>query len=381
MSIEEDMMTLPDIYWTPKLHKNPVKFRFIIASKRCTTKTVSKNLSSIFTLFQKQIDTYNKKSHYFSGIKQYWIVNNREPVLNAVKRSWARRTAKCVTSFDFSTLYTKIPHDKLIDVLNKIINFAFQGGTRSKISIHKSGTASWVTDKSNSTCIYTKQSIMDAVDFLINNCHFKFGDKLFRQAIGIPMGSDPAPAFANLFLYHYESSWLDSTKKKNNILARKFGQVYRYIDDLIAINDGHSFETYHKEIYPEELQLNRENETYLSTDFLDLHIELQNGIFTTRLFDKRDHFGFDITRLPYRDSNIPERMFYSSIAAECLRICRATSLSDDAITSIKAVIARMIKQGAMVSKIKNSLRKMFIRHQIYKKFSVIENSFLDSLFA
>ena len=128
----------------------------------------------------------------------------------------------------------------------------------------------------------------------INNCHFKFGDKLFRQAIGIPMGSDPAPAFANLFLYHYESSWLDSTKKKNNILARKFGQVYRYIDDLIAINDGHSFETYHKEIYPEELQLNRENETYLSTDFLDLHIELQNGIFTTRLFDKRDHFGFEM---------------------------------------------------------------------------------------
>ena len=64
-----------------------------------------------------------------------------------------------------------------------------------------------------------------------------------------------------------------------------------------------------------------------------------------------------------------------------IRLCRATSLSDDAITSIKAVIARMIKQGAMVSKIKNSLRKMFIRHQIYKKFSVIENSFLDSLFA
>ena len=43
----------------------------------------------------------------------------------------------------------------------------------------------------------------------------KFGDKLFRQDIGIPMGSDPAPYFANLFLYHYESSWLKSTIKKN----------------------------------------------------------------------------------------------------------------------------------------------------------------------
>ena len=50
IEIDDDMKTLPDIYWIPKLHKNPAKFRFIIASKHCTTKTVSKNLSSIFTL-------------------------------------------------------------------------------------------------------------------------------------------------------------------------------------------------------------------------------------------------------------------------------------------------------------------------------------------
>ena len=62
------------------------------------------------------------------------------------------------------------------------------------------------------------------------------------------MGSDPAPAFANLFLFHYESSWLMSIKKTNNILARKFGQVFRYIDDLLALNDGHSFETHFHEI-------------------------------------------------------------------------------------------------------------------------------------
>jgi hypothetical protein len=134
-------------------------------------------------------------------------------------------------------------------------------------------------------------------------------------------------------------------------------------------------------LYPEELQLNRENDTYFSTDFLDLHIELQDGIFTTSLFDKRDHFGFDITRLPFRDSNIPDRMFYSSIAAECLRICRATSLSDNAITSIKAVIARMIKQGAALPKIKNCLRKMCVRHHVYKKFDVQGNTFLDKLFS
>ena len=84
------------------------------------------------------------------------------------------------------------------------------------------------------------------------------------------MGSDPAPAFANLFLFYYESKWITSIRKNNHILARKFGQVFRYIDDLLALNDGKSFETYHKEIYPEELQLNKENDGYTQSTFLDL---------------------------------------------------------------------------------------------------------------
>ena len=39
----------------------------------------------------------------------------------------------------------------------------------------------------------------------MDNCHFTFGEKLFRQIVGIPMGSDPAPFMANLFLYHFEN--------------------------------------------------------------------------------------------------------------------------------------------------------------------------------
>ena len=71
MTVDNDMLTLPDIYWTPKLHKTPVKPRFIIASKHCTIKHLSKDISSIFSLFNKQIETYNKKAHYYSGIKSY----------------------------------------------------------------------------------------------------------------------------------------------------------------------------------------------------------------------------------------------------------------------------------------------------------------------
>ena len=266
-------------------------------------------------------------------------------------------------------------------MLNKIIDFVFKGGTRNKISITNSGNAYWVhKGGDNSSCVYTKESIVRAVDFLIRNCYFRLGDKLFRQDIGIPMGSDPAPAFANLFLFHYESSWLDSVKKSNNILARKFGQVFRYIDDLLALNDGHSFERHYHEIYPSELTLNRENIDYNSTNFLDLCIEIKDGAFTTRLFDKRDQFGFNITRLPYKDSNIPSKMFYSSIAAECLRVCRATSSDSHATASINAVVSRMIKQGAKMERVKGTVTKMLNRHRISQKFGILDNSFVHKLF-
>ena len=186
MTVDNDMLTLPDIYWTPKLHKTPVKPRFIIASKHCTIKHLSKDISSIFSLFNKQIETYNKKAHYYSGIKSYWIIPNRDPVLDAVNKSVPRRSAKCVSSFDFSTLYTKIPHDKLLEVLKKIIDFVFKGGTRKKVAVNRYGTADWVGDKSSSNK-FTKESIINAVSYLIKNCFFKFGDKLFRQVA--PLGS------------------------------------------------------------------------------------------------------------------------------------------------------------------------------------------------
>ena len=380
IDIDDDMLTLPDIYWTPKLHKTPVKFRFIIASKHCTVKKLSKDISSIFSLFNKQIEKYNKKAHYYSGIKSYWIIQNRDPVQETVHKSLSRKSAKSISSFDFSTLYTKIPHDKLLDVLKKIVDFIFKGGTRKKVEINKFGTANWVSNQKSSSNKFTKESIIDAVSYLISNCYFKFGDKLFRQDIGIPMGSDPAPYFANLFLYHYESSWLKQIKKTNNNLARKFGNVFRYIDDLLALNDGLSFESYYHEIYPEELQLTKENVTNDETNFLDLNIKINNRVFTTSLYDKRDHFGFDITRLPYRSSNIPCRMFYSSISAECLRICRATSADVQAVNSIKVLLSRMENQGAKQDKMKNYIRRAFNRHQISRKYNITDNDLVSALF-
>ena len=71
------------------------------------------------------------------------------------------------------------------------------------------------------------------------------------------MGSGPTPFFDNLFLFFYKSRWLKSIENINYGVARKFGNIFRFVDDLIAINDENEFENHYIEIYPPELILKK----------------------------------------------------------------------------------------------------------------------------
>ena len=91
------------------------------------------------------------------------------------------------------------------------------------------------------------------------------------------MGSNPVLFFPNLFLFFYEWRWLKSIKNTNYEVVRKFGNIFRFIDDLIAINDGNEFENHYNEIDPSELILKKENTSHTETTFLDLHLCINEG--------------------------------------------------------------------------------------------------------
>ena len=86
---------------------------------------------------------------------------------------------------------------------------------------------------------------------MLQNCFFQVDNKIFKQVIDIPVGSDPAPLFANLFLYYYESKM---DKEKNTDIRRvgRFLNTFRFIDDLTVLNDGDEFKRQFKEMYPSE---------------------------------------------------------------------------------------------------------------------------------
>ena len=51
-------------------------------------------------------------------------------------------------------------------------------------------------------------------------------------------------------------------------------------------------------IYPPELQLNKAN---TEAPFLDLHLSISNGFVSSKIYDKRDDFDFDIVNFPFLD--------------------------------------------------------------------------------
>ena len=101
------------------------------------------------------------------------------------------------------------------------------------------------------------------------------------QEIGIPMGSDPTPFFANLFLAHKEADWVRAQHKIGTINVRKINSCFRFIDDFLSLNDGSIFEKHYKDIYPTELELKKENNSNYCASFLDPYIYIENGEFHT----------------------------------------------------------------------------------------------------
>ena len=79
--------------------------------------------------------------------------------------------------------------------------------------------------------------------------------------------------------------------------ARLFFLIKRFIDDLCAINDEGEFGPVFREIYLPELELKLEHSGQIAT-FLNLQIEILNGKFVYKLFDKRNDFPFSIVRMP-----------------------------------------------------------------------------------
>ena len=224
-------------------------------------------------------------------------------------------------TFDFSTLYTTLPHEKLKCRLKELIHKAF---SKSRNFVVLGYTSTYFSSTLVKNKIgYNKEKVCSMLDFLIDNIFVTFGGEIFQQRVGIPMGTNCAPLLADLFLYSYETEFLQELVKNKKIKeARSFNLTFRYIDDVLSVNNK-TFARWIPSIYPPELEIKETTDSACSTSFLDLHLEYDpGGHLSTKIYDKRDDFNFEIINFPNLDSNIPKITSIWRIYLSTYTICQ-----------------------------------------------------------
>ena len=109
---------------TPTLHKNPYNFRFIAGSKFCSTKHLSVILTKGLQKIQEFWCNYCGQVEATSGVNRFWIMKNSFELLQTC--SDKKLPYKTISSWDFSTLYTTIPHSDLKKCIRSLVFKCFE---------------------------------------------------------------------------------------------------------------------------------------------------------------------------------------------------------------------------------------------------------------
>ena len=103
------------------------------------------------------------------------------------------------------------------------------------------------------------QNVCDALTFLLDNLFIRFGTKLYRQIVEIPLGTNCGPVVADSFLFCYERDFMMSLPDdKQADIIDAFDTTSRYLDTILNIYNA-SFDNMVSLIYHSELQLNKAN--------------------------------------------------------------------------------------------------------------------------
>ena len=158
--------------------------------------------------------------------------------------------------------------------------------------------------------LWSCQKMCYNLHYLLANIFIIFGSKLYRQIVGIPMGTKCAPLDADLFLFCYERDFMLSLSDNNQTdIIEAFNSTSRYLDDLLNIDNPY-FEQMVGQIYPTALQLNKSNSSDTEAPFLDLNLSITNGIVSSKIYDKGDGFNFEIVNFPFLDEDVPHSPSY-----------------------------------------------------------------------
>ena len=129
-----------------------------------------------------------------------------------------------------------------------------------------------------------------------------------------------------------------------------FNTTSRYLDDILNIINVY-FDNMVSQIYPSELQLNKAITSDTEATFLDLLLSISNDTVSTKIYDKRDDFDFEIVNFPFLDGGVPLSTSYGVYISQLIRFARASSYVADFNTRNKLLTHKLLKQGYQYHKL------------------------------
>ena len=96
-------------------------------------------------------------------------------------------------------------------------------------------------------------------------------------------------------------------------------------------------------------KLNKANTSYTEAPFLDLHLSISNVFVSSKIYDKRDDFDFDIVNFPFLDGDVPRSTSYGVYISQLIRFARVSSHVADFNARNKSLTAKLFQQGYRLS--------------------------------
>ena len=265
-----------------------------------------------------------------------------------------------LSTFDCSPLYTTLPHNLIKDKFIDLIERTFEREGSPYLACNDLN-AFFTSEKPKQYHAWSCQNVCDALTFLLD-IFIRFGTKLYRQVVGIPIGTNCAPLVADLFLFCYERDFIMSlSDDKQADVIDAFNTTSRYLDDILNINNVY-FDNMVSQIYPSELQLNKANTSDTEAAFLDLHLSISNDIVSSKIYDKLDDFDFEIVNFPFLDGDVPRSTSYGVYISQLIRFARASSIVADFNTRNKLLTQKLLKQGYRNHKLCKTFSKFYRRY-------------------
>lgn len=364
-TITSENSKLPIIFATPKLHKLPhVKFRFISGARNNTLKSVTNYLFLGLTYCKNFFQNYCNTIKSRIGIRCFWSINNNTKIIDFVNEHPIIQQAY---SFDFSTLFTSLPHSVIKNELFYLVDLMFRNSNAGKY-LGLSNHRSFFTNAPDNTHYkyFTDVEFKELIDIILNETYVKFGNLVFKQVKGIPMGGAASPLIADLTLSSLEFKFLKNPDNYNK--AFKLRNTFRYIDDIIVFNiEQTEFLELAQTIYPTSLPLENSSGSNGICEYLDLKLQygLKNSI---EVFDKTQAFDFPVVKFIHSSSNVHTVTAKNVLISQLIRYARICTESKSFLALCQNLFSIYAKNGFSTDLVRESVVHFSTKHSylLYK---------------